>query len=259
MRQRLAGTLVSVAVLFAATRVLAQESVEVLDEKEGEVEATNDSDDDGGWDEGGDGEWEEEGSSESGAHFGLRTGWGIPMGKVAGTATTTTGGTTTTVSGGDLSDGILGQIPIWLDLGWQATPPFMLGMYFSYGFVLLDKNTCPDGSSCSANDIRLGLQVQYSFGPHKPVDFWLGGGLGYEWFSVKQDGNRGTLRGFELLMLQLGVDFGGDSGSSSFGPFAAFTFGRFDKASSSQTSQTADIDPTAFHNWLFIGLHGAMK
>lgn len=244
---RFRTAMVAAAVALFATGARAQDDVQVLDEKETEVESEEqDTSDDGGWND--DNYEDDEGGGPSAIHFGLRTGWGIPLGEAS--------------SGNDLSDGIIGQIPIWLDLGWQATPKFMVGAYFSYGFMFLDDDLCPDGSECSGGDIRLGAQVQFSFSPRKPVDFWLGGGAGYEWAHYKVDNGSSTIRGFEFLMLQLGVDFGGDdSGSTVFGPFAAYTFGTFDKISTSTggTSQSANIDDTGTHNWLFLGVRGVMK
>jgi hypothetical protein len=248
---RFPALLTAAIVVLSATSVRAQDNVEVLDEKSSDVpeessESSDSSDDDdGGWSED---DYDDEPSGSSALHFGLRTGWGIPLGESA--------------AGEDFSDGILGQIPIWVDLGWQATPKFMAGLYFSYGFVLLESDTCPDGSDCSAADVRLGLQLQYSFSPRKPADFWLGAGIGYEWASTTIDGNTATARGFEFLMLQLGVDFGGSEESSTvFGPFAAFTVGQFDTVSTSgdRGSDSADIEDTALHHWLFLGFRAVMK
>jgi len=245
---RIRTAVLTATLVLSATSARAQESAEVIDEKEGEVTSEDESSDDGGWsDEASD---DNAGPGASAVHFGLRTGWGIPLGESA--------------SGVNLTDGIVGQIPIWLDLGWQATPKFMLGVYLSYGIVLLEDSTttCPSGSSCSASDFRVGPQIQYSFSPHRPVDFWLGAGAGYEWASTKVDGQSATARGFEFLLLQLGLDFGGSEDSSTvFGPFLAYTFGRFDsiKLSGSRTSQTQDITDKAFHNWLFLGVRGVMK
>lgn len=240
---RFRTALAAAAVALFATGARAQDDVQVLDEKDTEVETEEDTSDDGGWSD--DSYEDDEGGGPSAIHFGLRTGWGIPLGEAAG--------------GEDLSDGVVGQIPIWLDLGWQATPKLMLGAYFSYGFVFVNDDLCPDESECSASDVRLGAQVQFSFSPRKPVDFWLGAGAGYEWAHVKVDNGSSTSRGFEFLMLQLGVDFGGDdAGSTVFGPFAAYTFGTFDKFKQSNGT-SGDIEDTATHNWLFLGVRGVMK
>jgi opacity protein-like surface antigen len=215
------------------------------DDSGGDEEASsNDNSGDGGWEEGGS-------SGESGVHFGLRLGYGIPLGDIA--------------SGSKLSDGVVGQIPIWVDLGWQFTPSFMVGAYFSYGFGILasDIRDACDASnvSCSIADIRLGLQAQYGFAPHKGANPWIGAGVGYEWLTTKLGDNSTTVRGFELPMLQAGVDFGGDSGGSTIGPFVAFTMSTFDKAKVrlGSVSQSGDITSTASHSWIFLGIRGVVN
>lgn len=235
-----------------------------------EEEAGGDDQDDESSDDSGDGDWSSEGggSGESGLHFGLRLAWGFLLGKATGasTSSTTTGGTTTTTSygGGKMSDSVAGQIPIWLDLGWQFSPAFMAGLYFSYGFVLpggdLADACDEDRASCTLSDIRLGVQAQLSLAPGRGTDPWLGAGLGYEWFSIDINDASATLRGPELL-LQGGIDFGGDSGGSTIGPFVGFTFGQFSQASFKfgSISDSGDIDETAMHNWLFIGVRGVVK
>lgn len=226
-------------------RAFAQEG-DVIEEKDQEEEAPaqNDSNDDGGWSSD-----EDVGSasSDSGFHFGLRLGFGFPVGE--------------STKGTKLGHGIIGQIPIWVDLGWQFNPHFMLGAYFSYGFVLLDsdsRDACDQRKvDCSASDMRLGIQAQYSFAPQRPVDPWLGIGLGYEWARSKAGTATSTLRGWEIPLLQGGIDFGGDSGGSSFGPFVAYTFGTFTRYSTENDS--GDIPDTASHSWLFLGIRGVAK
>lgn len=224
---------------------------------------------DSGDDDSGDGDWGSEGggASESGLHFGLRLGYGFPLGKATGTASSSggTGGTTTTTGSGDLSDSVAGQIPIWVDLGWQFSPKLMAGAYFSYGFVLPSgdlADACDAArADCTLSDIRLGLQAQYNFAPGRGTDPWLGIGVGYEWFKIAVNDATFTFHGWELPMLQGGVDFGGDSGGSTIGPFVAFTFGRFTrgKVEFGSISESGDIDDVATHNWLFVGVRGVVK
>jgi len=267
----LSGSLL-VGSLFWSGPALAQGGGDVMEEEpSSEDPGGSDVEDDDGGDDGDDGGWDTDstGGGESGFHFGLRLAWGIPMGDVskATTSTTTVGGvtTTTTTGGGKLSDGATGQIPIWLDLGWQFTPSFMVGMYFSYGFVILDKDITDEcdqtNSTCSANDIRLGLQAQLSFAPGKSVDPWLGAGVGYEWLSFVQEETTARSAGWELPMLQGGIDFGGDSGGSTVGPFVAFTMSKFTRYKYKQgsASESGDIENTATHNWIFLGVRGVVK
>ncbi len=205
----------------------------------------------------------------TGIHFGLRLAYAFPMGSVYGSSnsTTTIGGVTQTrtVEAAKLSEGVAGQIPIWLDLGWQVTPAFMAGAYFSYGVVLPAgdlADLCDDGDvSCTLNDIRLGVQAQLSLSPGRSVDPWIGAGAGYEWLSLKVDETTVRYRGTELFMLQGGLDFGGDSDSTTYGLFAAFTFGQFAVAHQKMgnSGESRDVENQALHNWLFLGVRGAMK
>jgi len=221
------------------------------EEEQGSGKQEEEEEDSGDGDSGG-------GSDEAGIHFGLRLAYGFPMGKVQELPAGSTGS-------GDLSDGTVGQIPIWLDLGWQFTPAFMLGAYFSYGFVLPSEDTTDDcdrqGVTCRLTDLRLGLQAQLSFSPKQATDPWIGAGVGYEWLTVKAGDYSSTYHGWEMLMLQAGIDFGGDSGGSTFGPFAAFTFGQFSKYSfkTAAGDDSGSIDEKAMHNWLFVGVRGALK
>ena len=155
------------------------------------------------------------------------------------------------------------EIPIWVALGWQISPRFMAGLSFSYGVVIPtgDLADACEAESCTVNDIRLGAQAQYAFSPGRSLDPWLGAGLGYEWFSVKEGEVTRRYRGAELLMLQAGLDLGGDSGSTTYGPFTAFTFGRFSTIYSKigDSGESRDIDSPATHHWLFLGVRGVVK
>ena len=49
--------------------------------------------------------------------LGARMGFGIPIGKVNGYATV------------DISHSVVGEMPLWLDIGYMVTPDVMLGAY----------------------------------------------------------------------------------------------------------------------------------
>lgn len=99
-------------------------------------------------------------ASDSGLDLGARLGYGIPLGKAIGGPG----------PGNALSDGITGQVPIWIDAGYRFTPNVMAGAYFQYGFAFV--KDCPSGASCSAHDIRLGIQAQYRI---QPTEKWTPG------------------------------------------------------------------------------------
>lgn len=257
---------------LAAPALWAQTGDVIEEDSAPPEEGAGESDEAASKDDSGDGDWEEGGggsASGSGPHFGVRVAFGFPFGDATGASSSTSGagGTTTTTStgGGKMSDAVAGQIPIWLDLGWQFSPAFMLGAYFSYGFVLPSgdfADTCEaTRAKCTLSDIRLGLQAQLSFAPGRGTDPWIGAGFGYEWFKLKVGDASFTFRGWEMLMLQGGIDFGGDSGGSTIGPFAAFTLGQFSRGDVKfgGIDESSDIDETAMHNWLFIGVRGVVK
>jgi hypothetical protein len=198
---------------------------------------------------------------------GARLGYGIPRGD-AGDDTL-------------LSDGISGMVPLQLDLGYRASPAFSIGGYVMYGmgFTGDDFSRICDNAdkvsglsaSCSARDVRLGIQAQYHFLPKKKLDPWLGAGLGYEWLTLRADVSGGvqaetsnTSKGFELINLQCGLDIKVAPGLA-LGPFWSFSIGRYSSFDSSFnsscsfnecddfTTENGDIDEVAPHQWFMLG------
>lgn len=194
------------------------------------------------------------GASQGGFQFGLRLGYGIPLGKASG------------ADNADLSNVVSGQIPIWLDVGYRITPAIYVGLYGQYGiaFVNKDQNTeCKaDGVSCSASDIRFGVNAHYHFSPGQSVDPWAGIGIGYEILGFSGSGGgqdvSSSTKGLEFLNLQGGADFLATSGLS-VGPFASFSLGQYSSTSVTAPGidQSGSIDNTAMHEWLVIGVRGA--
>lgn len=202
-----------------------------------------------------------------GARFelGLRTGYGVAMGKVADGENS------------DLNDVIAGQIPLWLDLGARINHHIYVGGYVAYGFGIngsvlddqCDDPTAPGVDvSCSTHDWRFGAQFQYHFGEPLQIDPWVGAGIGYELLgfgvTASQGGQEATVSfgasGWEFLNLQGGVDFP-LSDAIALGPFAAFTVGQYDSTSSScsgdctgVTDEDEDINDKDLHHWLFLGV-----
>src|SRR5690606_37726648 len=112
-----------------------------------------------------------------GFEIGGRLGYGIPMGEAT--------------EDNDMSDGISGQIPLTLDIGYRAIEPLFVGIYLGYGFGFLssDQEDACDlvNADCSVSTFDFGLQAQYHLAPGSGTDFWFGGGLGYESFTASQD------------------------------------------------------------------------
>jgi hypothetical protein len=193
----------------------------------------------------------------SGLQLGLRSGFGLPFGKLFGDA--------------NVRSDLKGVIPIWVDAGYRFNPSIYVGAYgaFGYGLVNTSNNECgSDGVSCSAYDVRLGVNAQYHFRPKTSVDPWAGLGVGYEWLHSKGSGPGGsvsqTLDGFELFGLQIGADFEVDA-TFKLGPFVGYSVGTFGHGTKSQknalvdASADAGISNTATHEWLTLGLRGVFN
>ncbi len=193
----------------------------------------------------------------TGFELGGRVGYGLPLGRVAD------------ADDSDLKDGISGQIPLWLDVGYRVAPNVMIGAYFSYGFGFLgsDLEDACDTIDCSVHDMRFGGQLQFHVQPGQEVDPWFGAGFGYEWlsFTISSDVTdtdvSSTFHGFEFLNLQAGLDF--VVGNGGMGPFMAFTLAQYDTASQSCSGtctgfddDSESIDDKAMHQWLIFGVRG---
>lgn len=191
--------------------------------------------------------------AETGFEAGARIGYGIPLGEIADDI--------------DLADGIDGQVPIWVDVGYRPIDALMIGLYFQYGIGLIDNEACDiDGVDCSANDIRLGVQAHYHISPEEQLDPWIGLGIGYEWLnrSVEAMGTEvsSTLKGFELLNLQAGLDIA-IAEHVKLGPFLSFSLGQYGSGSADCSGggcsalgsfeADGDIDEKSLHQWLVIG------
>ena len=191
--------------------------------------------------------------AETGFEAGARLGYGIALGEIAEDI--------------DLSDGIEGQIPIWIDVGYRPIDALMVGLYFQYGIGLIEDEACDlDGVDCSGNDIRLGIQAHYHISPEEQLDPWVGLGIGYEWLnrSVEAMGTEvsSTLEGFEFLNLQAGLDIA-VAEHVKLGPFLSFSLGQYGSGSAECSGGAcsalevfgaeADIENKALHQWLVIG------
>ncbi len=190
------------------------------------------------------------GSNESGIELGARVGWGFPLGDASERV--------------DMSEVLLGQIPLQLDVGYRLNPQLVLGGYFSYGIAFSGRDNCGDeGLSCSASDVRLGIQGIYHFTPVTEGNAaWVGAGAGYEWASWEfefgaSQSSSGSLDGFEFVNLQGGYDFA-VSDHFRVGPYGMFTLAQFSNQSAGLdgNEQEVDIDKD-LHQWLFVGVKGS--
>ena len=206
-------------------------------------------------------------ASAGGFELGGRLGYGIPLGEIRDDV--------------DLSDGISGMVPLQLDLGYRVSPAFSIGGYVMYGVGFAGDDVARgcdsvDGlpgvsASCSARDVRLGVQAQFHFLPKKKLDPWIGVGLGYEWLTLESDvsgagmqrDTTSTGKGVEFIDLQGGLDFKVASGLA-LGPFLSFSIGQYSSfkvscsgnACNGFTSASGDIDEKSAHQWFMLGVRG---
>ena len=206
-------------------------------------------------------------------HFqiGVRTGYSVFAGKIYDPSSICFAGQCFSNDIFGTSHVVSGQVPLWLDAGYQITPNLMLGLYGQYGFVTLDS----DCSGCSAHDIRFGIQAQYRFRPAGKLDPWLGLGVGYESLSLHQGypeqqgftqpveptSADSTFRGWELANLQGGVDFRLGS-AFTLGPFLSVSLDEFTHQSIDYNYPgVANVDGSiydkAVHEWITLGVKGS--
>ena len=183
--------------------------------------------------------------------LGLRVGFGYPVGNE---------GAVPGANNTSLHDDITGMIPLWIDAGFRANPNFYVGVFFQYAFAFVNSDQNPDCAqasvSCSAKDLRLGLDVHLHLSPGESFDPWVGVGAGYEWLVLDESSGAisvsETATGFEFVNFQLGGDFS-VAPSFAIGPFFAFTVAQY-----SHLGGTIDTDlaTKAIHGWAMGGVRG---
>ena len=179
-----------------------------------------------------------------GVEVAMRIGVGLPLGNVDG------------VPGDRLDQTISPAVPLWLDLGWRFAQHWFAGGYAAFAPGGLGSALTFGCSACTVHDTRLGAEVQYHLLPDLSLDPWIGGGIGYEWLGIDGPTSGVGTSGWEFLNLQGGLDYR-LSTLIHVGPFAAFSLGQFDTASSSSPSVSGSSNAfrnKAPHQWLFLGL-----
>jgi len=108
--------------------------------------------------------------ARTGFQMDVRTGYSIPMGKLAGEA--------------KLSDQLSGQVPIIIDIGGKVIPELFVGGYLGFAFggagSAADAFCKGNGQSCTALSLHLGALIQYHILPAGAVNPWVGYGIGVE-------------------------------------------------------------------------------
>jgi hypothetical protein len=181
--------------------------------------------------------------------LGARMGFGIPIGKVNGNATV------------DISHSVVGEVPLWLDIGYMVTPDVMLGAYGQ--FAPLVTRNCDTGASCRGSDVRVGVQAQFLVSPGEKVNPWVGFGLGYEILSLGESmtGYEATasFKGIELAHLQAGLDLRATT-AVGIGPFVGYSIGQFSRATTSNALgwTSGDLANPVMHEWFEFGVRGVL-
>jgi hypothetical protein len=207
------------------------------------------------------------------------------LGPQAGLRVAYTDGLGVIYQGLNLSDASAGALPIVLDVGWRVRPELYVGVYGQYAPVFLKTypQTCPSGWSCTAEDWRVGIEVDYHFLPRVLLDPYVGVGAGYEILHTRLQGNtivqasNGSLvpahidetlvdRGWEFASLTIGFDWR-FSEIVGAGLFLLGTIGEYDvqtgtiTATSTTMQQSASVVPIQMgaHELAAIGVRGTFN
>lgn len=200
-------------------------------------------------------------ASNGTVQLGLRTlGWSFPVGKMSGT-------------GRPVGEAIRGAFPLVLDLGGKVTPYLFLGAYLGFNQGVVGKAygvLCQRTVTCSANNVRIGLQVQLHLRPSRRLNPWVGLGLGTEATTITAEsrvgnytqtlGGTSSFQGIELLHATLGLDHR-SAEVWGWGPFVTFTSGRYQTTTARNvagTNRTSAIDDPALHHWVMFGFRGVL-
>jgi hypothetical protein len=183
-------------------------------------------------------------TDQPGVSLSARLAFAVPMGSLQQNST--------------LSDGISGGIPIVIEGAYRINRNVSVGLSGQYGYMLT-KN-CATGVSCGASDYQLLLEGIYNARMGSTFDPWVGLGIGYEQLSLSESGGgynlSGDVSGWGLATVEAGGNFAAGP-QVEVGPFVSFAVGKYGSASSGGNS--ADIQNTAFHEWLQIGVRGTFN
>ena len=92
---------------------------------------------------------------------------------------------------------------------------------------------------------------------HAVINPWAGLGFGYEIFKTSASGDDRTFKGFELLNVQVGLDWA-VTRTFNVGPFASYQlFGKYSSFTASGVSN--DIADSTGHSWLQVGLKAGIR
>ncbi len=201
-----------------------------------------------------------EASNET-VQLGLRTmGWSFPVGRM-------------NRSGRPVSEAIRGAFPLLLDLGGKLTRHVFVGGYLGFNAGRVGEAfgvLCAGSVSCSANNVRIGLQVQVHLRPARRLNPWVGLGFGTEATTITAEsrvgdytqtvGGTSSFQGIELLHATLGLDHRAAE-VWGYGPYVTFTAGRYETTTVRSvvgTNRTSAIEDPSIHHWILFGFRGVL-
>jgi hypothetical protein len=156
-----------------------------------------------------------------------------------------------------MSEWTKGQIPFQLDGLFRLSEKVAVGAYLAYGIGQAGDSCDYPGADCTARVTRLGAQGTYTFSTGGKFVPWAGVGIGYEWNSIEDAGDKATFKGWEYLNLQLGGDVK-LGGKFSAGPYAMVSIGRYAdvEVETSGIGLGVEIPDKSVHAWIGLGLRG---
>ncbi|WP_141594577.1 outer membrane beta-barrel protein [Myxococcus sp. AB056] len=205
----------------------------------------------------------EQAQEDRGFALGLRAGYGVPLGHAAGSELGETP---------KMSEAFKSAIPLQVEAGYFFNSNVYLGAYFQYAPVLIAEDCDPE-VSCSANQMRFGINASYHFRAGEKLMPWMGLGIGYEMLNLNvtssEDGVEGTVgtgvRGIEFAALQAGADYRIND-TFSIGPYLSLAAGVYQSSTTSiemknvpiigdvSKSESESIDNKTVHAWLSGGV-----
>ncbi len=193
----------------------------------------------------------------------LKLGYGIPMGTVWAASPWN--------PSWPMSRAWTGSIPIEVGARYRITPAISLGAYFGWGPAFVTSTGFDSIAGSSGSDMRLGIQLAYTFSADRAMSPWFSIGTGWAWtgYSGTKGGQSAsiTLNGWEYLNLQTGLDFN-VAKAFAVGPYIGFLAGAYSSIVASGASNTGpgenwggSIDPAArsFHGWFQFGVKGTLN
>jgi hypothetical protein len=190
-------------------------------------------------------------AAQTGFQLAIRSGIQVPAGSVSGEPND------------GMSDVFATQWPVMFEIGGKPTPHLFLGAYFGVGVggaggALADA-CARENATCVAANVRLGFEIQYHGAPDKKTNPWIGYGIGYESSAVSGSGNGNNVTasvvGPEYAHFSAGLDFR-LSHTVGLGPVVGLSLGQYTHAKTeiNGTTNEGDIQNTALHEWVSLGL-----